>query len=126
MLKNKGLRYILGGIWNTLFGYSVGMIIYYFYGAKLHILLIGTLTNILTITMSFLTYKFFVFRTKSNWFKEYLKSFLVYGISAILGLLALWGMVDYFLISFWISQAIISILTIIFSYFSHKNFTFKH
>jgi putative flippase GtrA len=123
--NNANIRYLLAGGWNTVFGYSAGMLIYNFLSATTHILLIGIFTNLLTITMSFLTYKFFVFRSKNQWFKEYLKSFLVYGISAIFGILALWIMVDYLSIAFWFSQAIIVILTIIFSYLSHKNFTFK-
>ena len=61
MFKNKEFRYILVGIWNTLFGYFTSLLIYDYYHDFLHILFIGLMANILNISMSFLTYKFFVF-----------------------------------------------------------------
>jgi len=43
----------------------------------------------LNITVAYLGYKFFVFRTKGNYLREWLKCFAVYGFSMIPGLVAL-------------------------------------
>ena len=66
MIKLKESRFLLAGVWNTLFGYFSSLIIYNYYHNLLHILLIGVMVNILNISMSFFTYKYFVFKTKKK------------------------------------------------------------
>ncbi len=75
--------------------------------------------------MSFLTYKFFVFKSEGNWLKEYLKCFSVYSFIIMINLLLIWALVDYFRIAFWIAQIIVGFITTIFSYFGHLLFTFN-
>jgi len=125
MFKTKGLRYILAGVWNTLFGYFTSLLIYDYYHNFLHILFIGLIANILNISMSFLTYKFFVFRTKNYWLKEYLRSYILYGGVALTSLCMLWFAVDYLNMPFWIVQALVMSLGVLISYIGHDRFTFK-
>ena len=125
MFKTKGLRYILAGVWNTLFGYFTSLLIYDYYHNFLHILFIGLIANILNISMSFLTYKFFVFRTKNYWLKEYLRSYIIYGGVALVSLCMLWFAVDYLNMPFWIVQALVMSLGVLISYIGHDRFTFK-
>lgn len=47
------------------------------------------LSTPLNITISYLNYKFFVFRTRGNMLREWLKAFGVYGVSTLVGLAAL-------------------------------------
>ena len=125
MYKLKWSRYILAGCWNTFFGYFSALIIYHFYHHSFHIVLIGVMVNILNISMSFITYKYFVFKTKKNWFQEYLKSYIVYGGVALVSLCMLWLTVDYLKIPFWIAQALVMLLGVSISYIGHNRFTFK-
>jgi putative flippase GtrA len=125
MIKIKEARYILAGCWNTLFGYLSALIIYDYYYNLLHILLIGVLINILNISMSFFTYKYFVFKTKKNWFQEYLRSYVIYGGVALISLCLLWFAVDYLRMPFWIAQALLMLLGVVISYIGHDRFTFK-
>ena len=125
MIKLKGARYILVGCWNTLFGYFSALIIYNYYHNLLHILLIGVMVNILNISMSFFTYKYFVFKTKKNWVQEYLRSYVVYGGVALVSLCILWFAVDYLKLPFWIAQALTMLLVVLISYIGHDRFTFK-
>ena len=92
---------------------------------KLHIIYISILANIVAITMSFLTYKLFVFRTSGEWLKEYLKIYLVYGTTAAIGTILLWIFVDFFYINIWLSQGLVLSSVFIFSFFLNRNFTFK-
>lgn len=118
-------RFLIAGCWNTLFGYSANVIIYSYLNKYIHISFILIISNILSITMAFLTYKLFVFRSKGSWIKEYFRSYLVYGASAIIGILSVIILVSFFSLKFWLAQAIAIPFTVFFSYFSHKNFTFK-
>jgi putative flippase GtrA len=119
------IRYLLAGVWNTIFGYTLGVFAYLWLSDHIHIIFISILANIIAITMSFLSYKLFVFKTSGEWLIEYLKIYLVYGGTALIGTFLLWGFVDYFKISIWISQGLVLGLLFIISFILNKNFTFK-
>lgn len=126
MLSSQKLRYLIAGGWNTFFGYGVSLALYYFLYNHVNTLLIILLAYFLAITMSFLTYKLFVFRTSGNWWKEYLRSYLVYGNMAVISIGMLWFLVDYMAIPFWIAQGLIMVTTITLSYVGHARFTFSN
>lgn len=125
MSDHQKVMYLLAGGWNTIFGYCMGLSLYYLLYSYLHILVILVMTNILTISMSFFTYKLFVFKTTGNWFLEYVRCYVVYGGIALVGMLLIWFMVNFIEVPFWIAQALIVIVTVVLSYASHKRFTFK-
>jgi len=124
LLNDSRVRYLLAGGINMAFGYSVSLGVYYVFQHVWHIVAIGILANILGITFSYVTYKLFVFKTKGNWISEYFRCYLVYGASALLGVVAVWFMVDGLKWAFWISQLATTILTVFFIYLGHVRFTF--
>jgi len=125
LLKKQSLRYLLAGGWNTVFGYGIGVGLYTILSSQLHVAVIAAIANILAITMSFLTYKLFVFKTTGNWLSEYGRSYLVYGSMALLSIILLWAMVDYLGVDIWYAQALVILLTVGVSYLGHKFFTFR-
>jgi len=125
-INPKKIRYLLVGGINTVIGYSIGVGIYKLLSNQVNIVLIGFISNILTITISFLTYKIFVFKTKGRWIIEYLKAYVVYGSMAIFGTILLWFFVDLIGFNIWITQALIIMITVAFSYIGHVKYTFNH
>jgi putative flippase GtrA len=123
--NDQRLRYLLVGGINTIFGYVISNLVYYSFSKYLHILIIGIIANIICITFSFLTYKKLVFRTKENWLKEYFRCYLVYGLIAFIGIFAMWILVDGCSLPFWLSQGVITIFIVLFSYICHSRFSFK-
>ncbi|MDP3122715.1 GtrA family protein [Polynucleobacter sp.] len=117
-------RYLIAGIGNSVFGYSVGLMLYESFSLRFHIIMISVIANILAISFAFLTYKMFVFKTQGNWVSEYMKCYLVYGGTAVFGTLLIWLFVDFFKWPFWISQLIVIGITMVASYFIHRIFTF--
>jgi putative flippase GtrA len=90
------VRYLCVGVFNTFFGYLSFAVILTLLNAALParflyltVILASMLPVPLNITVSYLTYKFFVFRTKGNYLGEWLKCFAVYGAGMIPGLVAL-------------------------------------
>jgi putative flippase GtrA len=98
--------------------------LYYILVKYIHITAIGIITNILTIIFSFVTYKMLVFKTKGNWLIEYLRCYVVYGLAAVIGILAIGFLVDGLHIPFWLAQAFILIIIIVLSYFGYSRFSF--
>ncbi len=122
--RRREWRYLLVGGFNTLVGYSLGVGLYLALSPLLHILVIGVIANILAITVSFTTYKHLVFHTHGHWLEEYLRSYVVYGGTAVLGIMLLWLLVDGLRLPIWVAQGIAMLLTVIVSYLGHARFTF--
>lgn len=124
ILRSDKVRYLIAGGWNTLFGYFVGVALFLGLTGIMHTAAIAFIANCLGILMSFSIYKLFVFKTRGNWIREFLKACLVYGNMAFISILLLWLFIDILNFNIWLSQALTITLTIFVSYFGHKKFTF--
>ena len=125
-IDGKKKRYLIIGLINTIFGYFIGILNYILFYKLIGIFFLSLLNNIVSITFSFLTYKYFVFKTKNKFFlNEYLKSYIVYGISFIVGTFFLWLTLETLKLDIFIAQFITISLTVIFSYIGNNYFTFK-
>ena len=122
---SERFRYLLAGAWNLLFGYSLGVSLYLWLTNSLHTVFISVIANVLSISMSFFSYKVFVFRTRGNWVHEYIKSYFVYGSVSVVNIFLLWLMIDLAKISVYLAQGIVIFFAVIISYLSHKLYTFK-
>jgi putative flippase GtrA len=96
-------RYLCVGVFNSLFGYINFAVILALLNnvlplrfLYLTVVLASILSVPLNITVSYLTYKFFVFRTKGNYLGEWFKCFAVYGTGMIPGLVAVSAMTRIF------------------------------
>ena len=125
MTSASKIRYLLVGVLNTIAGYCIGVGIYELLNSYLSIIVIGVISNIFSITFSFITYKLLVFKTRGAWMTEYLKAYLVYGGVAVFGIFALWVFIKQLGMSIWISQALVILATVLVSYVEHTKFTFK-
>ena len=125
MKKKK--RYLIIGFINNIFGYFIGILNYILFYKIIGIFFLSLLNNIVSITFSFLTYKYFVFKTNNNYIlKEYFKSYIVYGISFLFSTLILWYSLEIIFLNIYIAQFLAIIATIVFSYIGHNYFTFRN
>ncbi len=122
----KKIRFLLVGGWNTAFGFLLGVVLYYYLKDLTNIIIIGMISNVISITMSFTTNKLFVFMSAGNWINEYIRSYVVYGAMAFLGIFLLWFFVDICKFNIWISQTLILVISISISYLAHSRFTYKN
>jgi putative flippase GtrA len=120
----KQLKYLLIGIINTVIGYLVSVFSYTLMSSEYGLVIAAIIANIISITFSFFTYKVFVFRGSDNILMEYLRCYIVYGFSAVISIVLLAIFIQYGF-NIWVSQFLVSCATIIFSYISHNNYTFR-
>jgi putative flippase GtrA len=133
------MRYLLVGAWNTLFGYSC---FFLFTKLLLHLMpsqsslaasaatIIATLTN---ITVSFVGYKIFVFKSKGNFLREYARSFLVYLPSLMFNAIAIAPLTVLLRHTLpahaqqapYLAGAILAFVTVVISFFGHKHISFR-
>jgi putative flippase GtrA len=128
------VRYLLVGGFNTCFGYGLFVLFNYLfrriglYGSEIASLL----ANVIAITVAFLGYKWFVFRTHGNYLREWLRCLSVYGSSMLFSLVMLPPLTLLLRRRFGPSQmasdvaaAILIAITVVASYFGHKHFSFR-
>jgi putative flippase GtrA len=118
-------RYLMCGAWNTLFGFAVYAGAYAWLGRTVNYLFLLIPVNILAITNAFLCYKFFVFKTRGDGWKEYFRCYLVYGWIMILNAVLLYILVGWFDLHPVLGNGVCIVITTVISYLSHKRFSFR-
>ena len=117
-------RYLLIGGWNTLFGMGVYAVLYGLLHTRANYLVLMIPANILAITNAYLGYKFFVFKTRGNYIREYLRCYVIYGGGIALSFVLMYLLVSIFGLHPILAQLPCVLISIIFSYFGHKRFSF--
>jgi putative flippase GtrA len=135
----KVLRYLLVGVWNTIFAYLLysGFVLLYSHFLPKHYLPLTVVIASISakpigITMAFLCYKHFVFHTHGNYLREWLRCFAVYGVGMLPELIAL-PILTHLFLRFalthrpapYLAGAVITVFTATLSYFGHKKFSFR-
>jgi putative flippase GtrA len=128
------LRYIVVGAFNTLFSYGVFALLTWLMRGlgSYSYMYAAVLSNFVAISVAFLGYKWFVFRTKGNYLIEWIRCFGVYGTSALIGIGGLPVLVTILRRLLpnpnsapYLAAAIITVVSMVFSFFGHKNVSFK-
>jgi len=128
------VRYLLVGGFNTVFGYGLFALLNWSFtglGAYSY-MYAAVLSNLIAISVAFLGYKWFVFRTRGNYLIEWLRCLGVYGSSMLIGLAGLAILVPILRRSLhrpefasYIAAGIMTVVTVIFSFLGHKNISFR-
>jgi len=129
------IRYILLSGWNTAFGYVCFFLINNWLSRFLTwypYIVASLLSSLISISVAFLGYKWFVFRTKGNYFREWLRTMTVYSGSVLISIVALAPLVGLVRRATrlqneapYIAGAIISAIILISSFFGHRGFSFR-
>ncbi|MGB7219221.1 MAG: GtrA family protein [Vicinamibacterales bacterium] len=118
-------RYLVTGVWNTVLGYGVFVLLYAALSPRVHYLVVAVLSNVLSITNAYVVHKLFVFRTKGNYLQEYLRYYVVYGMSALSGIAALAGLVSGLGMNVYLAQLAVLGLQALVSFAGHQRFSFR-
>ncbi len=118
------INYLMVGGWNTVFGYGSFLVLYYLLNSWVNYVLIALLSSVFGITNAYICYKKFVFKTKGNYLREYLRFYVVYAGAIGLNLLLLPICVEVFHIIPPIAQGMLIFISVAFSYFGHKHYSF--
>jgi putative flippase GtrA len=133
------IRFLMVGGFNTVFSIALAYVFIVpvaFFFPKLPRAAVTTIANYaalpIAITVAFLAYKWFVFRTRGNYFKEWMKVFVVYGVSLPFPVIVIPAATT-LLLFLNVTPRLASLLALAansgviacYSYFAHKKFSFK-
>jgi putative flippase GtrA len=129
------VRFLMVGAFNTVFSLVLYSALVLLFG---HLLprsgkpLIADIAYVIStpiaITVAFLCYKHFVFRTRGNYLKEWIRCFAVYSVSFPMGLVLLPTATHLFqdlALTRPYAPFLAGIVNSCYSYFAHKKFSFK-
>ncbi len=130
------VRFLIVGAWNTLFAYGLFALLTYLLTRRIESPYVAAMTasglgSVVCITVSFVCHKLFVFRTRGNFLKEYLRAFVVYGGTSLVGFILLplvMAALNLFVTPRaavpYLAGAILTAGTVVISFFGHKQYTF--
>lgn len=125
-LADKKVKYVLVGIWNTIFAYLAFAGIYAIaLKFRVHYMLVLVMSQIIGLTNAYICYKLIVFKTKGNILREYLRFYVVYGFTFLINIMLIVFFVE---LLHWhpvLSQGIIMVIVMIVAYLGHVNISFK-
>lgn len=137
--KSRFLKYLLVGVWNTVFGYVLYALITWILDTHYHIpfsyMYSFVISNIISVTQAFVAHKYLVFKTRGNFWKEYRKGMIVYGTTAFFSFISLPFAVrlcsiflpDMFKwLDKYIGGLLVNGIAAIASFFGHNKITFRH
>ena len=127
------VRYLVVGACNTIFGYGCFALLTLLLTPLLSYgyVVASLLGNLLSITFAFFGYKWFVFRTKGNYLREWIRCVGVYSVGMILSAAALPFVVGIIRrnpghdrSAPYIAGAIVLVFSVVFSFFGHRHISF--
>lgn len=118
------MRFLVIGCVNAGIAYLIYAVCVFFIGAE-HYKLCATLQWVLSSFTSYFNQKFFVFCTKGNYIKEYIKCCSTWAISYVLNIVLLEIFVRFIIKNVYIAQFISMFLVSLVTYVLFKVFAFK-
>jgi putative flippase GtrA len=128
------VRFLVVGCWNTLFGYSTYAAFTALLMPRLRYgyIVAQLFSFLINITMAYAGYKFFVFKTKGNYLREWLRCMAVYGVGMLPSLILLPFVVAALHYGLhlgssapYIAGALLTGLSVFYSFIGHKKFSFR-
>ena len=119
------VRFLLIGGWNTIFGYGIFALLYLLLGDRVNYLVVALISHMIAVTQSFVSQRLFVFCTRGALLGEYLRFHLANIGLLFFGMVALPLGIEILRLSPLITQALIVVFSVTFSFFIHRHFTFR-
>ena len=140
------IPYLLVGGFNTVFGYTTFAILNFFFrrwGLPVSYIFAFAVSNMINITVAWANYKFFVFKTRGNYLREWLKAMAVYWSQFLPGVIMIplavrllnWLLpkqlhgfhrtVSTVEAAPYIASAFLTVFGVVSSFLLHKNVTFR-
>ena len=121
----QGVRYLLVGIWNTIFGYGFFAILEITLGHVVPYMLVLVVAQVVSTVMAYVLYRYLVFKVRGHFWRDLVRFSLVYAAAFAVNLVLLPVMVSGLGWNVLLSQALIVGGTVIASFFAHRNFSFR-
>jgi putative flippase GtrA len=123
--RERGLRYLVIGGFNTVFGVASFVLLQHTLGKHVGYLAVLVVSWVLNVTEAFLAYRFLVFRVQGHFFLDLARFSSVYLASFCFNLVALPVAVEVFGLPVIVAQLGVLVVVVLASYAAHSSFSFR-
>jgi len=123
--RQQSLRYLLVGLWNTVFGYGLFALLVATVGAHIHYLVLLVAATVIAILNAFVFYRAFVFRVSGQVLLDLARFSVVYLVALAVNIAALPLLVEVAGLHVLIAQAFVAAGTVAASFVAHRSFSFR-
>ena len=123
--RQQVARFLVVGLWNTLFAYAVWALLQFLLGDQLHYLVILLLAWPIAVLNAYLCHRHFVFRSRNSVWRELPRFSLVYVATLAGALVALPILIRTLPFNIYVIQAGYVVGVVILSYGAHKLYSFR-
>ncbi len=121
----ESLRFLVVGAFNTLLGFGAFALIQFLIGAWIGEVLVLVLAHLSVSTIAFFLHRRITFRAHGNLLIDFVRFQSVYIIPVGINLVVLPLLVRVAGMNVYLAQGIITIFSVVVSYFGHKYFSFR-
>jgi putative flippase GtrA len=121
----QGIRYLLVGVFNTIFGYGLFALLEITAGHVIPYMVVLLVAQVVSTFVAYVLYRYLVFRVEGHFWRDLMRFSLVYAGAFAVNLILLPVMVSGLGWDVLLSQALIVGGTVIASFFAHRNFSFR-
>lgn len=120
------LRFLMVGVWNTVFGYGCFSVLFLLVGERIHYLVLLSIAHFISVANAYYWHRRITFRSQSAWRGEFLRFNLSYlGVLAF-GLVALPVLVKGMGLHPLVAGALVTLLAVLLSFVFHRGFSFRN
>jgi putative flippase GtrA len=124
-LRGDGLRFLLVGAFNTVFGLALFALLLYLAGDRVHYLVVLFVATIGAVLMAFAAYRTFVFRVRGHLLRDLWRFSLVYIAAFGANVVALPVLVEVVGVPVLPAQALFLLVTVVSTFLAHRSFSFR-
>lgn len=128
-LRGKTARFIVVGLWNTLFGWALFSVLWIFFGTLDNYIGLALIAHFIAVTQAYFLYANHVFSSEAVGLTmtavEFAKFNLSYAGTLAFGIAALWTLVSKMGADPILGQAATTLVSAAVSYFMHDKFSFS-
>ncbi len=125
LLDRQVLRFVMVGVVNSVFGFSVFAVLQLTIGGRVHYLVVLLITHVVAVLEAYVLSRWLVFRVSGRWWRELARFWSVYLVALGVNLVALPLLVEIAHVPVLPAQAIVMLGTALGTYVAHRGFTFR-
>jgi putative flippase GtrA len=122
---SEKIRFLIAGGYNTAFGMTLFAVLHHYLQDYLHYQIILVMEHMVSVVNSFLTFKYYTFRSKGNAWREFKKVNLTYVLSLTINSILLYAFVELVGLHPVLGQVCSVGIVAVITYLMHKHFSFK-
>jgi putative flippase GtrA len=126
VLDHQGLRFVMVGVVNSVFGFGVFAGLQFAVGGRIHYVVLLLISHVAGVLEAYVLQRWLVFRVTGRWWRDLARFWSVYLVALAINLVALPLLVEVLRMSVLPAQAMVMVVMAIGTFVVHRRFTFRH